>query len=403
MINNKVFSIVNKIAGISDSVDDSGILSFASNEKTDELKKMCISSGINYDEAGADNEISFEIPAVKIFSNFNIYRSNLPEIIKIGEFEKNNFYCYFSEDRKRLFVLDSHSISSSCFYGGYRIDQRDYETSNVYYWEQLSEYICEHIADEKNTDRSFSIISYKKGRSYFAYSEYDEQFNGKDLKKVYLQLCETMKTIDRYKMLIKNRCVERIEQNKSSDLKTLISELEVICEKVILDFEIFVANIDFDSYIEKFHEKMNTLILQTRSIVEKILLNIFTLPLTYAGAIFTFDKMDDDSFFIPVFVAIAVYIVLSCGFLLYEFFETLLIGRNLKQEIKYYTNGSQILKKNVNQEFNSIKRRLCFIRVLSVALIFVFIILFVILGYFVCPQPIYNFINWFSSVIMLFK
>ena len=37
------------------------------------------------------------------------------------------------------------------------------------------------------------------------------------------------------------------------------------------------------------------------------------------------------------------------------------------------------------QEFNSIKRRLCFIRVLSVALIFVFIILFVILGYFVFP------------------
>ena len=38
------------------------------------------------------------------------------------------------------------------------------------------------------------------------------------------------------------------------------------------------------------------------------------------------------------------------------------------------------------QEFNSIKRRLCFIRVLSVALIFVFIILFVILGYFVFPS-----------------
>lgn len=403
MINNKVFSIVNEIAGMSDSVDDSGILSFSSNEKTDELKKMCASSNIGYDKAGADNEISFEIPEVKIFSSFNIYRRSLSEIIKIGEFKKYDFYCYFSEDRKRLFVLDSHSISSSCFYDGHRIDQSDYEASNVYYWEQLSEYICDHIADEKNTDRSFSIISYKKGRSYFTYSEYDEQFNGKDLQKLYSQLCETIKTIDRYKMLIKNRCVERIEQNKSSDLKTLISELAVICEKVILDFEIFVSNIDFDSYTEKFHEKMNTLILQTRSIVEKILLNIFTLPLTYAGAIFTFDKMDNGSFFIPFFVAIAVYIILSCGFLLYEFFETLLIGRNLKQEIKYYTNGSQILKKNVNQEFNSIKRRLCFIRVLSVALIFVFIILFVILGYFVCPQPIYNFINWFSSVIMLFK
>lgn len=385
MISDEVWCIVNKIACMSDSIDDSGILSFASKEITDKLKKMCISSGINYDEAGADNEISFEIPAVKIFSNFNIYRSNLPEIIKIGEFKKYDSYCYFSEDRKRLFVLDSNNISSRCFYR-HKINKSVYEVSNVYYWEQLNEYICDHIADEKNMDRSFAIISYEKGRSCFAYSEYDEQFNGKDLQKLYSQLCETINTIGRYKMLIKNRCVERIEQNQNSDLKILISELEVICDKVKLDFEIFVSNIDFDSHVEKFHGKMNSLISQTRSIVEKILLNIFTLPLTYAGAIFTFDKMADDSFFIPVFIAIAVYIILSCGFLLYEFFETLLIGRNLKQEIKYYTNGSQILKKNVNQEFNSIKRRLCFIRVLSVALIFVFIILFVILGYFVFPS-----------------
>nr|WP_180487118.1 hypothetical protein [Treponema socranskii] len=181
-------------------------------------------------------------------------------------------------------------------------------------------------------------------------------------------------------MLLKNRCVETITKSNESTLELLISGLDEICSKTETDFAIFVAKIDFDSYIQKYNDKLEDVFSQARSMIERMLSNIFTLPLTYAGAIFTFDKLTDNSFAQFIFIAMCIYTFFSCGFLIYEFVDTFSINKNFNKELISYTNNSRFLLEKLEPDKKSIKRRLIGIRIACLLLVCIFVILIIILG-----------------------
>ena len=178
-------------------------------------------------------------------------------------------------------------------------------------------------------------------------------------------------------MLLRNRCVERLFKTNESTLENLILELDEICNKVETDFTIFVEKIDFDSYIQKYNEKTDGFVSQARCIIEKMLSNIFTLPLTYAGAILAFDKLNDNTFSSFLFIAMSIYTLFSCCFLIYEIIDTFSINKNFEKELKAYTNNSPVLLKKVELDKNSIQHRLFCIRIICFVLIFLFISLII--------------------------
>ena len=176
-------------------------------------------------------------------------------------------------------------------------------------------------------------------------------------------------------MIFKNRCVEHLTDFGKSTLENLISELDEICNKVKTDFSIFVEKIDFDSYIQKYNERLSDFISQARNVIEKMLSNVFTLPLSYAGAVFAFDKLENDTFASFIFIAMLLYTIFTCGFLFYEFIDSFSIKKNFNKELRGYTNNSIFLLEKVKPDVKSINKRILIIRIICWILILAFIIL----------------------------
>lgn len=381
MINNeyKFFEIINMAAVSSSNITSEGIFIFEDKKTSEFLKNQCSKFNIGFDDASADNELKFELSEISIFNNFDSFSTKFPEIVRTGTL--NNYYCYFSKDESKLVILDTDDLNSYFFSHDEKLYKTDktFEASNVFYWERIYETLLQNLSEENKTDKSFAILSYEKGKCFYEYSKYDRSFNQSNLLKLYNKLSETLATITDYKMLLKNRCVEHIDKSNSSSLCLLIQELDCICDKTMLDFEIFVSKIDFNSSIQKFKERIEFFISQSRDIVEKMLSNIFTLPLTYAGAIFAFDKLEDEKYASFIFLAMLLYTVLSCTFLIYELIDTFTIKKHLEKELSSYTNDSPHLRKDCQTDINAINRRIIGIRIICFILVITFVVLLIYL------------------------
>ncbi|MBP3709781.1 MAG: hypothetical protein J6I73_05190 [Treponema sp.] len=378
----KYFEILNVAAMKADEITNNGIFVFSDESVAETLKKDAKQHGINFDDASAKNEFSIENPDIKFYENFTVFNTSFPQAIVSKNLKK--YHTYYNSDQNRLVILEfeDNFIPHSFYFTNENdiITNIEYSMTNVFYWQRIYELLCENISDETNTDRSFCILSFEKGKCKFAYSHYNPILNESNLQLTYNHFVNVFNSTKQYPMLFKNRCVERISQSQESTLESLISELDGICDKVKTDFEIFITNIDFDSYIQRYNERLADFVSQARNIIEKMLSNIFTLPLTYAGAIFAFDKLEDNTFAPFIFLAMFLYTFFSCGFLLYEFIDTFSLNKNFNKELRFYTNNSFFLLEKVKPDINLIKRRIWGIRIVCLILMCVFIALLVYLG-----------------------
>lgn len=376
----KYFEILNAAAMKAEQVNSDGTFVFKDEYVASLLKKDARKNQIDFDEASAKDEFKIENRNIIIFPN---YERALASISMDVNCDKK--YCYFSTKLNRLVIL---CFDENCNpYSFYFSDNKNIEInmefslSNIVYWKKIYNLLCKNICDGlSDSDRSFFINSFEKGKCIFEYSNYNEQFNSIDLHNTYNKFLSVLELTKLYPMLFKNRCVEHLSSSGKSTLKNLISELDGICNKVKIDFAIFVEKIDFDSHIQKYNERLENFISQARTIIEKMLSNIFTLPLTYAGAIFAFDKLSDNSFAPFIFIAMCFYTVFSCGFLIYEFVDTFSLNKNYAKEISFYTNDSPILLEKVEPDKKNFRHRVIGIRIICLFLIAIFLLLLVYLG-----------------------
>lgn len=376
MIEYKCLELLNAASMKADSINSDGTFVFKDANVAKLFKLEAKRINIPYDEDSAVTEFKIENNDIIIYSSFNYAVSNISVRIDAGK-----HYCYYSKKDKKLIILvfDENKEPHSFYFSDEKNlgnkENIEYSLSNVVYWEKIYRLLYTKITEPPEGDKSISIISFEKGKCKISYSSYNPKLNNQDLKNTYEHLRQTLEVVDLYPMLFRNRCAERLSDSKTTSLENFILELDEICNKVRIDFEIFVNKIDFDSFIRQFTERIDGFIAQTRNIIEKMLSNIFTLPLTYAGAMFAFDKLNDATFSFFLFIAMGIYTLFSCCFLIYEIVDTKFIESNLKKAIISYTNNSPILLEKVENDKKSIERRLVLIRVISVILILIFITL----------------------------
>jgi len=380
------FEIINAAAMKADTINPDGTFVFKDVNIANILKKDAQRNGIKIDETTAKTEFKLENTNIVIYSSFNEAISAFPMAVETNKLKEN--YCYYSKEDCRLIILDFDKDHTPCsFYfslEGEIKNNKEYSLSNIFYWQKIYELLYKNISEEPCSDKSIYINSFEKGKCKFYYSPYNSTFNEKDLQQTYNHFAQIYDLTNRYPVLLKNRCVERLSKQNESTLENLIYELDEICNKVEIDFAIFIENFDFDSYLQKYNEKVQDFISQARNIIEKMLSNIFTLPLTYAGAIFAFDKLSDNSFSSFIFIAMCIYTLFSCGFLIYEIMDTTLINRSFEKELRNYTNNSPTLLKKVESDKKSIKCRLIWIKIICSILVCIFISLLIYFRIRIC-------------------
>ena len=378
----KYFEILNIAAMKAEYINSDGTFVFIDITIPKLLKKDAQKHNIKFDDASAETEFKVENDDIVIYPNFERVVSALPIAIESNNLKEN--YCYYSNKEKRLVILDFDADNNP--YSFYFSDKneiennKEYSFSNLFYWQKIYELLYKNISEEANSDKSISIHSYEKGKCRFSYLPYNPFLNDKDLQSTYNHFEEVFKSTNLYPMLLKNRCVAILSESNESTLEELILQLDEICNKVETDFAIFVEKIDFDSYIQKYNETLAGFFSQSRSIIEKMLSNVFTLPLTYAGVVFTFDKLTDNTLAPFIFVAMCIYTFFSCGFLIYEFIDTFAIDKTFDKELILYTNNSPFLLEKVEPDKKLIKYRLIGIRIICLLLVCVFVLLMIILG-----------------------
>ena len=380
MIDYKYLEIMNAAAMNAENINFDGTFVFKDRDIPDLLKNDAEKNGILFDTASASNEFKIENDNITIFSNFERAIASVSM-----NFQNNKTYCYYSEEEKRLVILIFNTDNIPCSF--YFSDEKnlgnsiEYSLSNIVYWKKIFDLLCNNVSDGSDSDRSFFINSFEKGKCFFEYSSYSISFNNIDLQNTYNHFLSVIELTKLYPMLLKNRCVERLSKTGRSTLENLIFELDEICNKVETDFAIFVEKIDFDSYIQKYNERLSEFISQARNIIEKMLSNVFTLPLTYAGAILAFDKLEDNTFTLFIYVAMCFYTIISCVFLFYEFWDTFSLSRNFDNVLRSYTNNSPILLAKVKPDTKVINSRILGIRIVCWILIVIFIVLIIVLGF----------------------
>ncbi len=376
----KYFEILNAAAMQSEYIASDGSFVFKDKIVADVIKNDAKKNNIKFDEASSETEFKIENNGIIIYPNFERVISSFNMNANLSK-----SYCYYSKEECRLVILDfDKNGAPKSFYFSNEEDiesNREYSFSNVFYWHKIYELLYENICEGPNSDKSIFIYTFDKGKCKFSYSAYNPVLNDRDLKDTYNHFKDILELTNLYPMLLRNRCVERLSKTNESTLENLILELDEICNKVETDFAIFVEKIDFDSYIQRYNEKIEGFISQARCIIEKMLSNIFTLPLTYAGAIFAFDKLSDDTFSSFLFIAMGIYTVFSCGFLIYEIIDTFALNENFEKELRTYTNNSPILLKKIESDKKSIKCRLLWIRIICFVLIVIFLSLLIYFGF----------------------
>lgn len=376
----KCFEMLNAAAMQSKYIANDGTFVFENRILANIVKADAKKNNIKFDEASSETEFKIENDKIVIYPSYERILSSFPTNINYDK-----CYCYYSKEECRLVILgfDKNNIPKSFYFSDKdNIESnREYSFSNVFYWQKIYELLYENISDGPNSDKSIIINTFEKGKCKFSYSSYNPVLNDRDLRDIYNHFKEIIELTALYPMLLRNRCVERLSKTNESTLENLIFELDEICNKVSTDFTIFVEKIDFDSYIQKYNEKTESFISQARNIIEKMLSNIFSLPLTYAGAIFTFDKLSDNTFSLFLFIALSIYTLFSCGFLIYEIIDTFSIKKHFEKELKAYTNDSPNLLKKVESDKKSINRRLLWIRIICFVLIVIFLSLLIYFGF----------------------
>lgn len=376
MIEYKYFEIINAAAMKADSINPDGSFVFKDTHEAELFRIDAEKNKISYDDASAVNEFKIDNTNIIIYPNFDRAVFNIPLIKK---YDKE--YCYYSKDEMKIIILrfDDNNLYSFYFSDEKNFGSKksiEYSFSNIVYWGKIYELLCNKVSDNgADANRAFYINSFEKGKCIFEYSNYNPDFNNINLKVTYEHLLSTIELTNLYPMIFKNRCVEHLTDFGKSTLENLISELDEICNKVKTDFSIFVEKIDFDSYIQKYNERLSDFISQARNVIEKMLSNVFTLPLSYAGAVFAFDKLENDTFASFIFIAMLIYTIFTCGFLFYEFMDSFSIKKNFNKELRGYTNNSIFLLEKVKPDVKSINKRILIIRIICWILISAFIIL----------------------------
>lgn len=377
MIEYKYLEIINAAAMKADLISSDGTFVFKDADIAELFRNNAKKNEIAYDDASAGNEFKINNSNIIIYPNFESIVSKIPVL---PNYDK--VHCYYSKEENRIIILtfDENKIPSSFYFSDEKNLASEINTefslSNIVYWQKIYELLCDKISDSgADSNRSFYITSFEKGKCIFEYSNYNSNLNNFNLKFLYEHLLSTIELTNLYPMLFRNRCVERLSEFGKTHLENLISELDEICNKVETDFAIFIEKIDFDSYIQKYNERLSNFISQARNIIEKMLANIFTLPLSYAGAIFAFDKLQDKTFAPFILIAMLLYTLFTCGFLFYEFVDSFSIKKNFNKELRFYTNNSLLLLKKVESDKKAVNRRILIIRIICLILILIFIVL----------------------------
>ncbi len=373
----KVLCLIDMTARSAKRINSQNIFSFNSPDEVKSLQEEAKKNNIEYDDALRADEFSIELKdkGVYLYENFEHFNQSFAEIVKAST--NYRYHCYYDKILKQLMLLhiENDTIQSYIFDSN---DQNNktaiYSLSNIYYW-NLIFHLIRSIAESVEPNKTLHIRSISKGERIIEYNHYDIKFNDIDLKEKYLKLKKVIEEISAYSMIFKNRLVERIQNNESTySITDFILELETICNKAETDYAIATYKIDFESYLIKYNTEINQFLDKARRITEKLLTNIFTLPLSYATAVFTFDKLKQpQQNRAIIFAAMLVYTLLSIFFVIYELFEARELRRKFNESINLFTNGSDKLKENIKIDLKNIKYRLNAIKVLNVFLIFTFI------------------------------
>lgn len=221
---------------------------------------------IPYDDTSALTEFKVERADIRMFPSYGRFCKTFPQIIRVDDTKENlycgKYYCYYSEAQRKIVILEFDANKEPFSFYFVRKDELksnvEYSMSNVFYWEKIFESFSRDISDKTESDNSFYIHSFDKGLCKFVYSEYDARFDGKSLKPLYEKLIRTTELTRLYPLLLKNRCCERLDQLGESTLAELIAELDEICNKTEVDFNIYISKIDFDSYVKAYKDKIST-------------------------------------------------------------------------------------------------------------------------------------------------
>lgn len=385
MINNEYnyLALIDLAARTATNISDQGVFICTSEDEVLLLQKEATKLNIAYDDTLASNEFSpdFSEDNIKVYKSFDRFKSFFPQKLLT-----NNYYgyhcCYDSEYKKlRIMYITKDSCISYYFVEKDEIDNNIiFSMSNVFYWTQIYE-LLQKLADSVASDQTLTIRSISKGERYIKYIEYDTKFDEENLKEKYIRLEQIIQKTTVYPMLLKNRLVENIEST-TIPMTELILELDCICDKTRSDYEIATYKIDFESYIKTYDTEISSFFDKTRAIIDKLIANIFSIPLLYAGAVFTFDKVSTLKNKIFIYIAVTIYTTLSVVLMIYHILDTVSIEKKFDKKINLFTNGSNILKENTSGDIKNMKRRLWFIRILNIILILVFISLLVCLFLF---------------------
>lgn len=385
MINNEYnyLVLIDLAARTATNISDQGVFICTSEDEVLLLQKEATKLNIAYDDTLASNEFSLDFSEdnIKVYKSFDRFKCFFPQKLLT-----NNYYgyhcCYDSEYKKlRVMYITKDSCISYYFVEKDEIDNNIiFSMSNVFYWTQIYE-LLQKLADSVASDQTLTIRSISKGERYIKYIEYDTKFDEENLKEKYIRLEQIIQKTTVYPMLLKNRLVENIEST-TIPMTELILELDCICDKTRSDYEIATYKIDFESYIKTYDTEISSFFDKTRAIIDKLIANIFSIPLLYAGAVFTFDKVSTLKNKIFIYIAVTIYTTLSVVLMIYHILDTVSIEKKFDKKINLFTNGSNILKENTSGDIKNMKRRLWFIRILNIILILVFISLLVCLFLF---------------------
>lgn len=385
MINNEYnyLVLIDLAARTATNISDQGVFICTSEDEVLLLQKEARKLNIAYDDTLASNEFSLDFSEdnIKVYKSFDRFKCFFPQKLLT-----NNYYgyhcCYDSEYKKlRVMYITKDSCISYYFVEKDEIDNNIiFSMSNVFYWTQIYE-LLQKLADSVASDQTLTIRSISKGERYIKYIEYDTKFDEENLKEKYIRLEQIIQKTTVYPMLLKNRLVENIEST-TIPMTELILELDCICDKTRSDYEIATYKIDFESYIKTYDTEISSFFDKTRAIIDKLIANIFSIPLLYAGAVFTFDKVSTLKNKIFIYIAVTIYTTLSVVLMIYHILDTVSIEKKFDKKINLFTNGSNILKENTSGDIKNMKRRLWFIRILNIILILVFISLLVCLFLF---------------------
>lgn len=385
MINNEYdyLALINLAARTAINISDQGIFSYVSKDEVLLLQEEATKLNIAYDDTLSRNEFLPNFPEnnIKVYRNFDRFKSFFPQKLLTNNYY--GYHCCYDSKYKRLRVM--HITEDSCI-SYYFVEKNEidnniiFSMSNVFYWTQIYK-LLQKLAESVSIDQTLTIRSISKGERYIKYTEYDTQFDEENLREKYIRLEQIIQKTTVYPMLLKNRIVENIE-NINISMTELILELDCICDKTRNDYEIATYKIDFESYIRTYDTEISSFFDKTRTIIDKLLTNIFSIPLLYAGALFTFDKVDTPKNKIFIFIAVTIYTILSITLMIYHIVDTFSIEKKFDTKINLFTNGSKILKENTASDIKNMRSRLWFIRILNIVLILAFISLLICLFYF---------------------